>query len=123
MDRRIYFICNYIAENLHEKHSAGHLAEKVYLSTSHFITLFKKEIGSSPIRYILNLRLDTAQKLLDEENFLSIKEIGLKVGFNDQSHFIQEFKSKFGITPKLYRQEKWLKIIRNQPEKLDKLFK
>ncbi len=55
MDRRIYYICNFIDENFHEKLSVEHLAKKVYLSTSHFTTLFKKEINR-----LVELRLPEA---------------------------------------------------------------
>lgn len=107
MDKRVFFLCKYITENLQQEFLVERLAKKIKLSPSHFRILFKKEIGLSPSRYIINLRLEEARKLLETEDFLSVKQILLRVGFNEQSHFTREFKIKYGVTPKEHRNQKW----------------
>lgn len=35
---------------------------------------------------------------------LSVKVIAVEAGFNDQSHFVRDFKRSYGLTPTKYRQ-------------------
>jgi hypothetical protein len=56
----------------------------------------------SPAKYLKVLRLEQAKTLL-EESFLSVKEIRVRVGFGDESHFARDFKTHFGLTPTQYR--------------------
>jgi AraC family transcriptional regulator len=109
MDKRILILRKYISENFQKEFSIEQLAEKVKLSASHLPALFKRETGLPPIRYIINLRLEESRKLLDGDDFTPVKQIAMQVGFNDQGHFIREFKKKYGITPKEYRKQKWEK--------------
>lgn len=54
--------------------------------------------------YILNIRLQKAKYLLRHEEF-NINEISYKVGFSSPAYFSTVFKSKFGITPKDFREQ------------------
>lgn len=60
----------------------------------------------SPVQYLKDLRLEQAREML-VNSFLQIREIGFKVGMSDQSHFIHDFKEKFGVTPTEYRRRSW----------------
>ena len=57
-----------------------------------------------PIRYLRQLRMERAKDLL-ESSFLSVKEIAFRVGLNDESHFVRDFKSTYGYSPALYRSQ------------------
>jgi AraC-like DNA-binding protein len=54
--------------------------------------------------YILNIRLQKAKYLLQHEEF-NISEIAYKVGFSSPAYFSTVFKSKFGVTPKVFREQ------------------
>ena len=56
----------------------------------------------APTQYLRKLRMERALELL-ETSLLSIKEIAAKVGYNDSSHFMREFKKSYGSTPSQYR--------------------
>lgn len=73
------------------------LAQNVNLSKFHFLRLFKKEFGLTPHAFIINQRLNKANRLI--QNGMSISEASIAVGFNDQSHFTRNFKKYFGYTP------------------------
>jgi AraC-like DNA-binding protein len=73
------------------------LASNVNLSKYHFLRTFKKEFGLTPHAFIVNERLNRANKLIQEGQ--PISEASLQVGFNDQSHFSRNFKKYFGYTP------------------------
>jgi len=83
------------------------MAEIVNLSPSRLRYLFKKETGVAPGHYLRTFRLEQAKELL-EKTFLSVKEITRRVGVNDQSHFIREFKKAYGLTPAQYRTSRGL---------------
>ncbi|MGH8023900.1 MAG: helix-turn-helix domain-containing protein, partial [Limisphaerales bacterium] len=58
--------------------------------------------GLSPHQYLLELRLVRARSLLAETD-LSIKEIALKTGFEDELYFSRLFRQKLNVTPTQWR--------------------
>ena len=94
--------------NLQHSPTIEEMARLVNLSESHLQQLFKSVVGMSPIQYLQDLRLEKARELL-EDSFLQIREIGFKVGMSDQSHFIHDFKRKYGMTPSEHRRQHWAK--------------
>lgn len=54
--------------------------------------------------FILNTRLQKARYLLQHED-LSISEVSYKIGFSSPAYFSTVFKSKFGVTPKAFREK------------------
>jgi YesN/AraC family two-component response regulator len=85
-----------------EEPSLSEMAQIVNLSPSRLRYLFKREVGVAPGHYLRKFRLERAKELL-ETTFLSVKEIITRIGVNDQSHFIREFKKAYGLTPAQYR--------------------
>jgi transcriptional regulator GlxA family with amidase domain len=74
------------------------MARSLNLSSSRLHFLFKIEMGTSPTKYIRAIRLREAKHLL-EGTFLSVKQIRLRVGISDGSHFTRDFKNVYGLTP------------------------
>lgn len=93
-------ICTYMGEHFSEKISIGDLCELTALSKAALIRSFTKEKGISPYRYLENIRLGAAKKLL--EKGVSPVETAIETGFTDQSHFTNFFKDYIGLTPKQY---------------------
>ena len=83
------------------------LASQVGLSRSTLFRQFKKLYHKSPQQFLLETRLLKARTLLTDTN-LSIKEITLEVGYQDQLVFSKAFKHFFSVSPKFYRQS-WKK--------------
>lgn len=102
MDRRVKKVLEIIDENLHERLQVDALSQSVNLSPSRLQHLFKAELGLPLVQHIKVLRLKQAKELL-ETSFLTVKEITLKVGFHDESRFVQDFKKAYGLTPAQYR--------------------
>lgn len=88
--------------NLAEGFSLDELAAQAQLSKFHFSRLFKQATGLSPSRYLLDLRLKTARRLLRETD-RSIIEIALDIGYRNPGRFAQLFRRELGITPSEYR--------------------
>ena len=102
MDGRIQRVLILIGNNLHKKVSLNNLAQYVNLSPWHLHRLFKAETGIPLAKYIKQLRMKRAARLL-EDTFLSLKEIMQEVGVYDESHFIRDFSAIYGLTPIRYR--------------------
>lgn len=78
------------------------LAKSLNLSSSRLRHLIRKEMGLSPNRYIKYLRMRRTKELL-RSTFLSVKQIMARVGYNDLSHFVRDFKETNGVSPSQYR--------------------
>lgn len=80
-----------------------YLAESVHLSVKTTDKIFKKYQGLSIANYLHRYRLEKATELLRESDF-SVKTVSEKVGYASASHFIQNFKKMYGMTPEKFRQ-------------------
>ncbi len=88
----------YLHEHFTEKVHVAELAAVAGISPNHFIVRFAKTFGMPPHRYLINLRLDLAEKLLAEGE-IAIAEIAYMAGFSDQSHLATTMKRYRGRTP------------------------
>jgi transcriptional regulator GlxA family with amidase domain len=79
------------------------LAAEVNLSPSRFGHLFHAECGCSPRAYITGLRMARAHALLSETPQL-VKQVMAAVGVRDPSHFVREFRRRFGESPAALRE-------------------
>lgn len=78
--------------------NAQNLAEEAGISLYHFIRLFKKCYGQTPIQLLIARRMVHAQKLLRETN-LSVNEVAEYCGFSDLQIFSKAFKKYIGHSP------------------------
>lgn len=95
-------IVDYIGSNLDRELTPRKLARLVRVSPSHMGYLFKIEMGMSIAGFVKNQRLEKARELL-ETTSLSVKEIRVRAGVTDRSHFARDFKKAYGDTPRAYR--------------------
>ena len=72
------------------------------MNPHYFSRAFKQATGTPPHRFVTNCRVEKAKRLLAEDK-LPLVEIGLSVGFQNQSHFTTLFHKLTGLTPKAYR--------------------
>ncbi|HEX3783983.1 MAG TPA: AraC family transcriptional regulator [Pseudonocardiaceae bacterium] len=91
----------YIREHYSEPVTVNDMAEKVSLSPSSFSHLFREVTGRSPYQFLKEIRLDRARELL-RDGRLSVTAVSRAVGYSSASHFIKEFRSRFGTTPRAY---------------------
>lgn len=82
--------------------NAQNLAEEAGLSLYHFIRLFKKCYGQTPIQMLITRRMIHAQKLLKESN-LPINEVAECSGFSDLQMFSKAFKKYTGNSPSAFK--------------------
>jgi len=77
-------------------------AGKVGNSTCH--TLFRRLLGTSPIKYLFDYRMEKATYLLGNTN-ASVSEIAEMTGFSSQSYFAECFRAKYSMSPTDYRND------------------
>ncbi|MGL6198512.1 MAG: response regulator transcription factor [Lachnospiraceae bacterium] len=69
-------------------------------------SLFKAEFGISPSKYIGELRLNMAKKLIENNPDIILKDVADMTGFSDSFYFSRVFKAHEGISPSDYK-SKW----------------
>ncbi len=92
-------IVGFFEDHYSEKISLDQIAENMYLSPFYVSKIFKSETGDTPIRHLINIRLERAKELLEAGYEGSIQEVAAKVGYDDAYHFSKLFKKHYGITP------------------------
>jgi signal transduction histidine kinase/ligand-binding sensor domain-containing protein/CheY-like chemotaxis protein len=80
------------------------LCQEVGLSRTQLHNKLKALSNRSTSIYIRSIRLQVAQRLLEESD-KTIAEIAYEVGFNDPNYFSRTFNQEFGASPSQYRQE------------------
>ena len=80
------------------------LADSLAVSAPYLSKLFHEQTGSSPSKYLTDIRMRQARKLLMDTN-LTVKEIAVRVGFPDPFHFSRSFRNAVGISPVQFREE------------------
>lgn len=90
-----------IDEHYGEDITLEQAAESVGFSKYHFTRLFKEYTGTTFLDYLMNKRIQAAQKLLSTDE--SITSIAFRTGFNNLTSFNRSFKKYTGLSPSRYR--------------------
>lgn len=92
------YIENYYYQNI----TLNLLAEMLYIHPNYFSRMFKEKTGENFSKYLLNVRLEVAKKLL-LNNDLKTYQIAEMVGYGSKKYFIKVFKEATGLSPQEYR--------------------
>lgn len=74
------------------------LSELCGISETYFRRQFQKIYGTSPVKYINNLRIQRAKELISS-GLYSVCEVAFLSGYRDESYFSREFKKATGHSP------------------------
>ncbi|MCX0389088.1 AraC family transcriptional regulator [Clostridium perfringens] len=93
---------NFINSNYMHSITVKEIADYVNLSRSYLYKMFIKNLGISPQRYLINLRMYKATLLLKGTK-LPIGEVASSVGYSDSLLFSKTFSKHFSMSPLNYR--------------------
>lgn len=102
IDARVAAVIHFMNGSVGEALTMQGLSKRVNLSPTRLRQLFKKETGRSPMKYLRELRMRHAERLL-RSTFLSVKEIAFVIGVRHASSFVHAFKRVHGLTPTEFR--------------------
>ncbi|HBF3707264.1 TPA: AraC family transcriptional regulator [Clostridioides difficile] len=97
----IQAVCDYLENNYAEHIILDELSTIAGMNKYSLLRNFTKLKGITPYRYLENIRVNKAKKLL--EKGVEPIDAAIQTGFVDQSHFTNFFKNFIGLTPKQYQ--------------------
>ncbi|NLW39527.1 MAG: helix-turn-helix transcriptional regulator [Tissierellia bacterium] len=100
---------DYIKKNYDKPLSLDGMAKYLGLNKSYFSHLFKKETGKTYSQFVNQIRVEKSKELIVSTN-LSLLDIALSVGYNNQNYYNMAFKKITGLTPLRYRNKFTYKV-------------
>lgn len=102
--RRIRAAEHYIERHFRENLSRETVAESVNLSPNYFSTVFKEHTGKTFGRYLTQVRVETACRLLIHGSD-PVVEIARRVGYEEPVSFHRAFRRVMGLSPQQFRRQ------------------
>ncbi len=99
----------YMDDHFTEEISLDQLARLAHMNKHYLVHAFTKEVGCSPINYLLARRIAESKHLLENSDH-SVSQISRVLGFSSPSYFSQRFKKAVGMSPLEYR-----KLVQSSP--------
>jgi len=99
---RMKRVNEFIHARIEEEITLNELAQAAGLSPSHFCSLFRKTLGTTPHQFVLGRRIQHATTLLSDPS-RSILDVALASGFRTHQHFSRIFHRFTGASPSGYR--------------------
>ena len=93
--------CAFMEQNYAGRICLDQICRCAGLSSSTLLRAFAKAKGVTPYRYLENIRIGAAKKLLEQG--AAPVEAAMRTGFSDQSHFTNYFSRFIGLSPGAYR--------------------
>lgn len=99
---RIKIMLQYIQEHYDGELTLARIAASAAVSENECLRCFRSMIGSTPIQYVKQMRIQKAAELLTSTN-RKISDIGAECGFQEMSYFAKIFRELKGCTPSAFR--------------------
>ena len=95
---RLQKMLSYIYENYAQTVTLADIAGAASISRSEAGRCFQSYLGCSPVEALIQYRLQTAQRLL-QETTLTLQEISFACGFHSVNYFSRQFRRRYGYSP------------------------
>ena len=102
MDRHLGNAITYMKNHLREAVTLDRLSAAINISKTHLIRIFRKELGTSPMRYLTSLRVEESAGMLSGTD-MTLGQVAEQLNFYSDSHFSKVFKKNMGENPSAYR--------------------
>ncbi len=108
LDSEMDLAAQYFNDNYNTDIRVEDYAASRSMSVSWFIRNFKAYTGSTPLQYLVSIRIANAQALLETTTY-TVTEIGRIVGYDNPLYFSRIFHKQNGVSPSEYRK----RVLRN----------
>jgi len=95
---------HFIEMQFREPISVEDIANAADRSASHLHALMRQQLGRSPMQVVQERRLEEARRLLVTTD-LPIKQVQVRSGYSDATHFSRTFRARTGLSPSQYREQ------------------
>lgn len=102
--RTVLEMMRYIRKHYSQDLSLERMGEIFHMNGVYLGQMFKKEVGVTFLKYVTNLRMEEAKRILREENS-TVTEAAKQVGYHTSQYFSQIFTKNVGMSPQEYK--KW----------------
>lgn len=93
----------YIRNNYSKELTVDGIAKSLNFSPDYLSRVYKKYTGQSPLKFLIQLRINAAKQILNSNPEMDIRHVGELVGYADQYYFSRVFKTHTGCYPSEYR--------------------
>ena len=93
---------DYMENNFTENITIAKLSKVSKMPETTFRRIFKKITGSSPIDYLIHIRIEKATEIMRKKPVLHVIDVCMSSGFDNSGYFGRKFKKIMGITPIQY---------------------
>lgn len=101
---RIKVMLQFIHDHSADELSTALIARQVSISESECLRCFRSTIGTTPIQYLRQYRIQQAAELLTSTD-LPVSTIAERCGFQDLSYFTKTFREMKGCAPTVFRRK------------------
>ena len=95
---------SHIESHYMEPMTLAHLARQAGMSPSTLQRTFRRSFQTSPIDYLIGLRIQKSLELLAGGD-LNVTETAFRVGFIDSNYFSRQFRLRMGLSPRAFRRQ------------------
>lgn len=92
-------IRSFVDNNLGEAINLEDVASAAGLSRYSLCRLFRSRYNISPMRWLIQIRLETSRSMIIEKPAIPLADIAVFCGFSSPSHLTRCFKKVFGLAP------------------------
>lgn len=86
--------------------TVAEMAAMASLSPSRFHAVYKASFATSPMQDVIEAKMKYARSLLLSDDRLTISAVAEKLGYQNEYHFLRQFKADCGMTPGAFRKAK-----------------
>lgn len=105
-------IRNYVTANLlYENLSPTTICDSFFISPSTLLRMFRKNVGVTPAKYIVQQRIEYAKQLLLSTDY-TVDRISTALFFSSSRHFYKVFHETVGVAPTTWKREQLKKVDR-----------
>lgn len=102
---RIRAMLTFVQTHYDQPLQVDQIADSASVSRRECLRLFRRVLDTSPMRYVTDLRIGQAKRLLSETG-LPLLAVANRCGFSDESYFIKVFRERTGVTPAKFRKQR-----------------